>query len=107
MGRGQRHSKNAGIMGSEALTYHEKKALGFGTVKERIGKVSQQRRITSAAPYTAALAAAGALAAAAAGASNGRGLGHCAALPVFAVQLLWSHEHDSLQIGPSHVWSTC
>jgi hypothetical protein len=39
MGRGQRHSKNAGIMGSEALTYHERKALGFGTVKERIGKV--------------------------------------------------------------------
>jgi nitric oxide synthase-interacting protein len=27
-------------MGSEALTYHEKKALGFGTVKERIGKDS-------------------------------------------------------------------
>eukprot|EP00775_Hariotina_reticulata_P008739 gene8739-8919_t len=41
MGRGQRHSKNAGIMGSEALTYHERKALGFGTVKERIGKDSQ------------------------------------------------------------------
>lgn len=40
MGRGQRHSKNAGIMGSEALTYHERKALGFGTVKERVGKVS-------------------------------------------------------------------
>ena len=39
MGRGQRHSKNAGIMGSEALTYHERKALGFGTVKERLGKV--------------------------------------------------------------------
>jgi len=27
-------------MGSEALTYHERKALGFGTVKERVGKVS-------------------------------------------------------------------
>jgi nitric oxide synthase-interacting protein len=27
-------------MGSEALTYHEKKALGFGTVKERVGKDS-------------------------------------------------------------------
>lgn len=40
MGRGQRHSKNAGIMGSEALTYHERKALGFGTVKERVGKDS-------------------------------------------------------------------
>jgi len=26
-------------MGSEALTYHERKALGFGTVKERLGKV--------------------------------------------------------------------
>jgi nitric oxide synthase-interacting protein len=39
MGRGQRHSKNAGIMGSEALTYQERKALGFGTVKERVGKV--------------------------------------------------------------------
>lgn len=43
MGRGQRHSKNAGIMGSEALTYHERKALGFGTVKERVGKVSWTR----------------------------------------------------------------
>lgn len=39
MGRGQRHSKNAGVMGSEALSYHERRALGFGTVKERIGKV--------------------------------------------------------------------
>lgn len=28
-------------MGSEALTYHERKALGFGTVKERVGKDSQ------------------------------------------------------------------
>jgi hypothetical protein len=36
---GRRHSKNAGVMGSEALTYHERKALGFGTVKERLGKV--------------------------------------------------------------------
>ena len=25
-------------LGSENLTYHEKKALGFGTVKERLGK---------------------------------------------------------------------
>ena len=39
MGRGSRHSKNAGVMGSEALTYDERKALGFGTVKERLGKV--------------------------------------------------------------------
>ncbi|WIA18381.1 hypothetical protein OEZ85_009843 [Tetradesmus obliquus] len=28
-------------MGSEGLTYHERKALGFGTVKERVGKDSQ------------------------------------------------------------------
>lgn len=26
-------------MGSEALTYHEKKALGYGTATERLGKV--------------------------------------------------------------------
>lgn len=39
MGKGQRHSKNAGVMGSEGLTYHERRALGFGTVKERLGKV--------------------------------------------------------------------
>ncbi|KAI8471896.1 MAG: hypothetical protein J3K34DRAFT_416046 [Monoraphidium minutum] len=37
---GRRHSKNAGGMGSEALTYSERKALGFGTVKERMGKDS-------------------------------------------------------------------
>ncbi|GLI59813.1 hypothetical protein VaNZ11_001780 [Volvox africanus] len=37
---GQRHSKNAGVMGSECLTYAERKALGFGTVKERLGKDS-------------------------------------------------------------------
>ena len=36
-----RHSKNAGGMGSEALTYHERRALGFGTVKERLGKDAQ------------------------------------------------------------------
>ncbi len=36
---GQRHSKNAGTMGVEGLTYHEKKALGFGTVQQRLGKV--------------------------------------------------------------------
>lgn len=39
MGKGQRHSKNAGVMGSESLTYAERKMLGFGTVKERLGKV--------------------------------------------------------------------
>lgn len=37
---GSRHSKNAGTMGSESLTYHERRALGFGTVKERLGKDS-------------------------------------------------------------------
>lgn len=40
---GQRHSKNAGVMGSESLTYAERKALGFGTVKERLGKVCYLR----------------------------------------------------------------
>ncbi|CAG9462832.1 unnamed protein product [Pedinophyceae sp. YPF-701] len=35
---GKRHSKNAGVMGREALTYHERRALGFGTVQERVGK---------------------------------------------------------------------
>ncbi|KAK9800268.1 hypothetical protein WJX73_010818 [Symbiochloris irregularis] len=38
MGRGSRHSKNAGTMGSEAQTYRERSALGFGTVRERLGK---------------------------------------------------------------------
>jgi nitric oxide synthase-interacting protein len=37
---GRKHSKNAGVMGSEALTYHEKKALGYGTATERLGKDS-------------------------------------------------------------------
>ena len=40
MGRGSRHSKNAGTMGSEAMTYREMKGLGHGTVHERLGKVS-------------------------------------------------------------------
>jgi nitric oxide synthase-interacting protein len=35
-----KHSKKAGTMGSEALTYHERKALGFGTARERLGKDS-------------------------------------------------------------------
>jgi len=39
MGRGSRHSKNAGTMGSESMTYAEMKGLGYGTVKERLGKV--------------------------------------------------------------------
>ena len=33
-----RHSKNAGGMGAEALTYHERNSLGFGTVRTRLGK---------------------------------------------------------------------
>ena len=40
MGTGSRHSKNAGTMGSENLTYAEKKALGFGTIKERLCCIS-------------------------------------------------------------------
>jgi nitric oxide synthase-interacting protein len=36
----KKHSKNAGTMGSEVLTYHERKALGFGTARERLGKDS-------------------------------------------------------------------
>lgn len=40
---GRKHSKNAGVMGSEALSYHEKKALGHGTVTERLGKVHNGR----------------------------------------------------------------
>lgn len=40
---GRKHSKNAGVMGSESLSYHERKALGFGTVTERMGKVGRQR----------------------------------------------------------------
>ncbi len=39
---GRKHSKNAGVMGSEALTYHEKKALGYGTATERLGKVRRR-----------------------------------------------------------------
>jgi nitric oxide synthase-interacting protein len=40
MGRGSRHSKNAGTMGSEALTYAEKRTLGYGIAHERLGKES-------------------------------------------------------------------
>ncbi len=40
MGKGQRHSKNAGTMGCESMTYAERIALGYGTVRERLGKVS-------------------------------------------------------------------
>ena len=40
MGRGSRHSKNAGTMGSESMTYAEMKGLGYGTIKERLGKVT-------------------------------------------------------------------
>uniref|UniRef100_A0A7S0R794 Nitric oxide synthase-interacting protein zinc-finger domain-containing protein n=1 Tax=Pyramimonas obovata TaxID=1411642 RepID=A0A7S0R794_9CHLO len=38
MGGGSRHSKNAGNMGREGMSYHERRALGFGTQKERLGK---------------------------------------------------------------------
>mmetsp|Transcript_23780 Transcript_23780/g.28706 ORF Transcript_23780/g.28706 Transcript_23780/m.28706 type:complete len:317 (+) Transcript_23780:84-1034(+) len=38
MGGGQRHSKNAGAMGCESQTHAEKRALGFGTISERLGK---------------------------------------------------------------------
>ena len=37
-------------MGVEGLTYHEKKALGFGTVKQRLGKV-----LHTALPYAACM----------------------------------------------------
>lgn len=36
--RGSKHSKNAGTMGSESQTYHERKAMGHGTIRERLGK---------------------------------------------------------------------
>ena len=39
MGRSSRHSKNAGVMGAETLTYNERRGQGYGTVKERLGKV--------------------------------------------------------------------
>ena len=61
---GRRHSKNAGVMGTEAFTYHERKALGFGTVKERLGKVR-----TAAPPLAAPLR-------------------RCAAAPLHAVLML-------------------
>ena len=37
-GTGNRHSKNCGTMGSENMTYWERKHMGFGTMKERLGK---------------------------------------------------------------------
>ena len=40
MGRGSRHSKNAGTMGSEALTHKERRAMGHGTVRQRLGRES-------------------------------------------------------------------
>lgn len=40
MGRSSRHSKNAGTMGAEGLTYNERRGLGHGTVRERLGKVT-------------------------------------------------------------------
>ena len=40
MARGstKKHSKQAGTLGSESLTHAERKALGYGTVRERLGK---------------------------------------------------------------------
>lgn len=40
MGRGSRHSKNAGTMGSEAMSYAEIRTLGYGKNHERLGKES-------------------------------------------------------------------
>ena len=37
-GGGRKHSNNAGTMGSENLTQAERRALGFGTATERLGK---------------------------------------------------------------------
>jgi len=38
MGRGSRHSKNAGTMGVEAMTYAERRTLGYGTAHERLSR---------------------------------------------------------------------
>ena len=43
MGRGSRHSKNAGTMGSEAQTYSERAGQGYGTISQRLGKVRDPR----------------------------------------------------------------
>ena len=51
---GSRHSKNAGTMGSESQTYHERKALGYGTVRERLGKACSVPAPTYLAPRPAA-----------------------------------------------------
>lgn len=40
MVRGSRHSKNPGTMGYEALTYFEKRSLGYGMTCERLNKES-------------------------------------------------------------------
>lgn len=37
-GSSKKHSKQAGTLGCEALTYAERRALGYGTIKERLGK---------------------------------------------------------------------
>ncbi|KAK3240682.1 hypothetical protein CYMTET_49493 [Cymbomonas tetramitiformis] len=42
MGRGSRHSKNAGTMGCEGQTYNERRKLCFGTVQERLGAEAQK-----------------------------------------------------------------
>jgi len=41
-GSGRKHSQNAAVMWSEAPTYHERRALGFGTQKQRFGRDSMK-----------------------------------------------------------------
>lgn len=52
--RGSKHSKNAGTMGSESQTYHERRAMGHGTVRERLGKA--RSRVPAACPPLPVLA---------------------------------------------------
>jgi hypothetical protein len=54
-----RHSKQAGGMGSENLTHAERQALGYGTAKERLGKVRSPRMRTRRATLTSRAHAAG------------------------------------------------
>lgn len=58
---GSRHSKNAGTMGSESQTYHERKALGYGTVRERLGKVRLPLHETALLPLCAVAVACAAI----------------------------------------------
>lgn len=41
-GTGRKHSKNAGVMWSEGLSCGERRALGFGTQKQRFGRESMK-----------------------------------------------------------------